>query len=450
MKRAVILLISLFALSLAGCACASALVNSAQDAAHFEPETLTGDPALCEGVSVRANTSEVAEFSNELFFELDFDAASGETDCAFSLNEPIRVGSGYSPSYTDRLEPIIMNRLYPDTAVSAADTVLPPHMQYVADKTPAGGEYEETVHLADFYDTWPYYCAATQDYPAERAEEINALLQTTLARPVSEDAVQRVSISKDEDGGLNGFGYNGGQSILELSCECYESFYAFVLRDESSGTTEFWLMDLMWSDEDGLYVPDTASLRQLAVRGEKTYMTPAPDGGALLYERGDDAFTLTQVTPEGELGSSFSVATPDNSYSASLWTGEDWALVDTLHAVLAFDYVDGKLTEGPVFELDGTPGYELIGMDLMLNSRDYAYDGERLFGGGGRRLRALESAAQRGVPRLRGHAGERLRPVSAEQLHDRALEHNKLRAGNALSRKKAHAVGAGFYAPTQS
>ncbi len=378
MKRAVILLISLFALSLAGCVCASALVNSAQDAAHFEPETLTGDPALCEGVSVRADTSDVAEFSNRLYFELGFDAASGETDCAFSLNEPIRTGSGYSPSYTDRLEPMIESSLYPKLNTSAADAVLPPHMQYVADKTPAGSEYEETVHLADFYDTWPYYCAATQDYPAERAEEINALLQTTLARPVSEDAVQRVSISKDEDGGLNGFGYNGGQSILELSCECYESFYAFVLRDESSETTEFWLMDLMWSDEDGLYVPDTASLRQLAVRGDGAHMRPAPDGGALLYERGDDAFTLTQVTPEGELGGSFSVATPDGTYYANLWTGGDWALVDTLHAVHAFDYVDGKLSEGPVFELDGTPGYELIDMDLMLNSRDYAYDGERL------------------------------------------------------------------------
>ena len=377
MKRAVILLILLFTLSLAGCVCAAALVNSAQDKAHFEPETLAGDPALCEGVSVRANTDDVAEFSNELFFELDFDAASGETDCTFSLNEPIRTGSGYSPSYTDRLAPIIQSRRYPEGYASAAEVVLPPHMQYVADKTPAGCEYEETVRLADFYETWPYYCAATQAYPADRAEEINALLETTLSRPVPEDETQKVSITKDKDGVVRGYGVNGVFS-LDISCECYESFYAFVLRDESSETTEFWLMDLMWSDEDGLYVPDAASLRQLAVCGERTYMTSAPDGGALLYERGDDACTLTQVTPEGELGSSFSVATPDNSYSASLWTGEDWALVDTLHAVHAFDYVDGKLTEGPVFELYGTPGYELIGMDLMLNSRDYAYDGERL------------------------------------------------------------------------
>ena len=377
MKRAVILLILLFTLSLAGCVCAAALVNSAQDKAHFEPETLAGDPALCEGVSVRANTDDVAEFSNQLYFELDFDAASGETDCTFSLNKPIRTKDRLYPSYTDRLEPRILSRIYPETYASAAEVVLPPHMQYVADKTPAGCEYEETVRLADFYETWPYYCAATQAYPADRAEEINALLETTLSRPVPEDETQKVSITKDKDGVVRGYGVNGVFS-LDISCGCYESFYAFVLRDESSETTEFWLMDLMWSDEDGLYVPDTASLRQLAVCGERTYMTPAPDGGALLYERGDDVFTLTQVTPEGELGGSFSVATPDNSYSASLWTGEDWALVDTLHAVHAFDYVDGKLTEGPVFELHGTPGYELIGMDLMLNSRDYAYDGERL------------------------------------------------------------------------
>ena len=377
MKRAVILLILLFTLSLAGCVCAAALVNSAQDKAHFEPETLAGDPALCEGVSVRANTDDVAGFSNQLYFELGFDAASGETDCTFSLNKPIRTKDRLYPSYTDRLEPRILSRIYPETYASAAEIVLPPHMQYVADKTPAGCEYEETVRLADFYETWPYYCAATQDYPADRAEEINALLETTLSRPVPEDETQKVSITKDKDGVVRGYGVNGVFS-LDISCGCYESFYAFVLRDESSETTEFWLMDLMWSDEDGLYVPDTASLRQLAVCGERTYMTPAPDGGALLYERGDDACTLTQVTPEGELGGSFSVATPDNSYSASLWTGEDWALVDTLHAVHAFDYVDGKLTEGPVFELYGTPGYELIDMDLMLNSRDYAYDGERL------------------------------------------------------------------------
>lgn len=377
MKRAVILLILLFTLSLAGCVCAAALVNSAQDKAHFEPETLAGDPALCEGVSVRANTDDVAEFSNQLYFELGFDAASGETDCTFSLNEPIRSEDRLYPSYTDRLEPMILDRLYPETAASAAEIVLPPHMQYVADKTPAGSEHEETVRLADFYETWPYYCAATQAYPADRAEEINALLETTLSRPVPEDETQKVSITKDKDGVVRGYGVHGVFS-LDISCGCYESFYAFVLRDESSETTEFWLMDLMWSDEDGLYVPDTASLRQLAVCGERTYMTPAPDGGALLYERGDDVFTLTQVTPEGELGSSFSVATPDDTYYSSLWTGEDWALVDTLHAVHAFDYVDGKLTEGPVFELYGTPGYELIGMDLMLNSRDYAYDGERL------------------------------------------------------------------------
>lgn len=377
MKRAVILLILLFTLSLAGCVCAAALVNSAQDKAHFEPETLAGNPALCEGVSVRANTSEVAEFSNELFFELDFDAASGETDCTFSLNKPIRSEDRFYPSYTDRLEPRILSRIYPETYASAAEIVLPPHMQYVADKTPAGCEYEETVRLADFYETWPFYCIANQAYPADRAEEINALLQTTLARPMPEDEMQKVSITKDEDGAVRGYGISGDFS-LDISCECYENFYAFVLRDGGSGTTEFWLMDLMWSDEDGLYVPDTASLRQLAVCGDGTYMTPAPDGGALLYESGGDACTLTQVTPEGELGSSFDIATPDDTYYASLWTGEGWALVDTLHAVHAFDYVDGKLTEGPVFELDGTPGYELIGMDLVLNSRDYAYDGERL------------------------------------------------------------------------
>ena len=377
MKRAVILLILLFTLSLAGCVCAAALVNSAQDKAHFEPETLAGDPALCEGVSVRANTDDVAEFSNELFFELDFDAVSGETDCTFSLNKPIRTKDRLYPSYTDRLEPRILSRIYPETYASAAEIVLPPHMQYVADKTPAGSEYEETVRLADFYETWPYYCAATQAYPADRAEEINSLLETTLSRPVPEDEMQKVSITKDEDGAVRGYGISGDFS-LDISCECYENFYAFVLRDGGSGTTEFWLMDLIWSDEDGLYVPDTASLRQLAVCGERTYMTPAPDGGALLYESGGDVFTLTQVTPEGELGSSFDIATPDDTYYASLWTGQGWALVDTLHAVHAFNYVDGKLTEGPVFELYGTPGYELIGMDLMLNSRDYAYDGERL------------------------------------------------------------------------
>ena len=377
MKRAVILLILLFIFSLSGSVCAAALVNSAQDKAHFKPETLAGDPALCEGVSVRANTSEVAEFSNELFFELDFDAVSGETDCTFSLNEPIRTGSGYSPSYTDRLAPIIQSRLYPEGYASAAEVVLPLHMQYVADETPAGCEYEETVRLADFYETWPFYCIANQAYPADRAEEINALLQTTLARPMPEDEMQKVSITKDEDGAVRGYGISGDFS-LDISCECYENFYAFVLRDGGSGTTEFWLMDLMWSDEDGLYVPDTASLRQLAVCGDGAYMTPAPDGGALLYESGGDACTLTQVTPEGELGSSFDIATPDDTYYASLWTGEGWALVDTLHAVHAFNYVDGKLSEGPVFELYGTPGYELMGSDLVLDTREYAYDGERL------------------------------------------------------------------------
>lgn len=109
-------------------------------------------------------------------------------------------------------------------------------MQYVADKTPAGCEYEETVRLADFYETWPYYCAATQAYPADMAEEINALLETTLSRPVPEDETQKVSITKDEDGAVRGYGVHGVFS-LDISCGCYESFYAFVLRDESSETT---------------------------------------------------------------------------------------------------------------------------------------------------------------------------------------------------------------------
>lgn len=51
MKRAVILLILLFTLSLAGCVCAAALVNSAQDKAHFEPETLAGRPRPLRGAS---------------------------------------------------------------------------------------------------------------------------------------------------------------------------------------------------------------------------------------------------------------------------------------------------------------------------------------------------------------------------------------------------------------
>lgn len=56
MKRAVILLILLFTLSLAGCVCAAALVNSAQDKAHFEPENARGRPRPLRGASpYRAN-----------------------------------------------------------------------------------------------------------------------------------------------------------------------------------------------------------------------------------------------------------------------------------------------------------------------------------------------------------------------------------------------------------
>lgn len=57
MKRAMILLVLLPALLLSGSVYAAARVNSTRDAACFSPVVLTGDPELCEGVTIRAYTS---------------------------------------------------------------------------------------------------------------------------------------------------------------------------------------------------------------------------------------------------------------------------------------------------------------------------------------------------------------------------------------------------------
>lgn len=73
------------------------------------------------------------------------------------------------------------------------------------------------MRLADFYETWPFYCAALRDYPEARAEELNEVLQTTLARPVPEDATQTVEIRKNSDGSVRGYGTSGGSGGLSLT-----------------------------------------------------------------------------------------------------------------------------------------------------------------------------------------------------------------------------------------
>lgn len=90
MKRAMILLVLLPALLLSGSVYAAARVNSTRDAACFSPVVLTGDPELCEGVTIRAYTSfSDSRGLNRLYHELSLSAASGEDSCVFSLNESI-------------------------------------------------------------------------------------------------------------------------------------------------------------------------------------------------------------------------------------------------------------------------------------------------------------------------------------------------------------------------
>ena len=385
MKRAMILLILLPALLLSGSVYAAARVNSTRDAACFSPVVLTGDPELCEGVTIRAYTSfSDSRRLNRLYHELSLDAASGEDSCVFSLNEPIWDTQPEQPDWSDRLVPQIASGLYPND-LRSSERVLPEHMQYVADKTPAGGEYEETVRLADFYETWPFYCAVLGDYPEARAEELNEVLRTTLARPVPEDATQTVEIKKRADGSVRGYGTSGGSGGLSLSCDCYENFYLFTLRssgsEDAEDRTEFWLMDLRWSEEDGLYAPDTASLRLLAECEGRSYMYYAPDGGALLVESGPDSSLLTRVTPAGELAEAYTIPRPEGTYSIHIETGEDWVLADTLDGVYAFDYSGGALVEGPFFDIGGAPGYELLSRpagEYRYTLEDiYEYDGER-------------------------------------------------------------------------
>lgn len=107
-------------------------------------------------------------------------------------------------------------------------------------------------------------------------------------------------------------------------------------------------MDLRWSEEDGLYVPDTASLRLLAECVGRSYMYYAPDGGALLVESGPDSSLLTRVTPAGELAEAYTIPRPEGTYSIHIETGEGWVLADTLDGVYAFDYSGGGPRRRPL------------------------------------------------------------------------------------------------------
>lgn len=201
-----------------------------------------------------------------------------------------------------------------------------------------------------------------------------------------EDATQTVSVRKNSDGSVSGCGTNGSGAGFSLSCDCYGNFYLFTLRssgsEDAEDRTEFWLMDLRWSEEDGLYVPDTASLRLLAECVGRSYMYYAPDGGALLVESGPDSSLLTRVTPAGELAEAYAIPRPEGTYSIHIETGEGWVLADTLDGVYAFDYSGGGLVEGPFFDIGGAPGYELLSRpagEYRYTLEDiYEYDGERL------------------------------------------------------------------------
>ena len=145
MKRGSTLFCILSIISILGLASANLGVNALQERPALISEQISGEAAAAEGFTVGAEQLHPAQFSQWLRFDLGLDAASGESRCAFSLEDTDAYNYGtisyyYVSSGVDCYE-------LPNTGFDEAE--LPEPWHTLASQAAPGETVSMTARLAD-------------------------------------------------------------------------------------------------------------------------------------------------------------------------------------------------------------------------------------------------------------------------------------------------------------
>ena len=185
------------------------------------------------------------------------------------------------------------------------------------------------------------------------------------------------SVTLNTNGEVREYSCNiiSGDSVW-VGCRDFKNFYILYFTDMNADyrteRARLYVLDALWSEEYGLYMPDVSSARPLMELRELSTSVETPEGGALLLEAVEDGYELIQLSPEGEPAAQLhtNYAGAEDDY-AQFVAGEDWTLLVQEGLVTAFDYERGRIVYGHEYALPAVSfasEYDYI----------YAYDGERL------------------------------------------------------------------------
>lgn len=371
MKRAVLTLLILALVSGLGLGAAALAVNSKRDAAYIAAVSETGGGVSLEGLRLGAQAEYRGKAGCRLIHTLSYDAASDKSACCFEL----RFGPEGSDSGAYYWTPFITDRLSSSGSGTFEPEDLPVPCRYILDRAAPGGTYSETFPLSDCCDHWPFF--VDEGY-SEIGRGLDELLSGELAQPVPEDTVVEASVTLNTNGEVREYSCNiiSGHSVW-VGCRDFKNFYILYFTDMNADyrteRARLYVLDSLWSEEYGLYMPDVSGARPLMELRELSTSVETPEGGALLLEAVEDGYELIQLSPEGEPAAQLhtNYAGAEDDY-AQFVAGEDWTLLVQEGLVTAFDYGSGgDIRLGHEYALPAvsfTSEYDYI----------YAYDGERL------------------------------------------------------------------------
>ena len=289
MKRGSTLFCILSIISILGLASANLGVNALQERPALISEQISGEAAAAEGFTVGAEQLHPAQFSQWLRFDLGLDAASG-VDCY------------------ER----------PNTGFDEAE--LPEPWHTLASQAAPGETVSMTARLADWSETWPLNVNGTglSDFAKERTASVMSL-------PVPEDTMVEYTLTRDESGLITGYGREylsgGDYSIKTITLD--DACFTLALRQDGGA-----LYHLCLQSEKGRTQVEITTLRQILSFEGGTKLAQTPDGGLVVFERGEGHMRLVSVSHEGEVLQDTYYSRDFEPGDFNVVAGEGWALCD--------------------------------------------------------------------------------------------------------------------------
>ena len=177
-----------------------------------------------------------------------------------------------------------------------------------------------TARLADWSETWPLNVNGTglSDFAKERTASVMSL-------PVPEDTMVEYTLTRDEQGLITGYGREylsgGDYSIKTITLD--DACFTLALRQDGGA-----LYHLCLQSEKGRTQVEITTLRQILSFEGGTKLAQTPDGGLVVFERGEGHMRLVSVSHEGDVLQDTYYSRDFEPGDFNIAAGEGWALCD--------------------------------------------------------------------------------------------------------------------------